>query len=287
LAARVPVAIVAVFLAQRLTGAEAPPPPPTTPEVGGRFQVAADLGGGFFAHRGRPVPVSASLRIIPLAAVAGGRLRLGATAAVLVENPGLSAAAGPRLSVEVHRMGTSSDLARLYLGAEALAGSGDARLFGGFASVELPEVVAVTAYAGRETRRRSWRIELAIGATLHARRHAVRAGPRLLPLRTVYDAVWVSARTKLIAAMAGDARLRARLSSLLQDWVTFPPADGAAFGRALDAARLTALGSADLGLADIRRAAAASFPGETIDERAFVLTVLQSWRDTLVERGGR
>jgi hypothetical protein len=115
----------------------------------------------------------------------------------------------------------------------------------------------------------------------------VRAGPRLLPLRTVYDAVWVSARTKLIAAMAGDARLRARLSGLLQDWVTFPPADGAALGRALDAARLTVLGSADLGLADIRRAAEASFAGATIDERAFVLTVLQAWRDTLVERGRR
>src|SRR5689334_16326010 len=85
-------------VASASAGGRVPPIPTSPDETGWSFHLPVDLGAGAILGRGTPVPLAASLRVSPGVGFADDRLRLGATAAVFFRNPGLVAAAGPRLS---------------------------------------------------------------------------------------------------------------------------------------------------------------------------------------------
>jgi hypothetical protein len=266
-----------------LAGGRVPPLSTAPDETPWSFHLLVDLGAGAFLGRGVPVPLAASLRVSPSLAVLDDRLRLGATGAISFCDPGLEALVGPRVSVDVRRLraGDAGELARLQIGAEALRGKSHAQLLGAFARLELPEVVGFTAYLGRETERRDWRVELAIGAVFVRAHHEAPRARATEALASVYQSVWLKSRTKLMAAAAADPKMAERLAPCLRRFAHRAPAGEAALVRALQDAGLEVLAEGDLGLSDTRRSAWAEFPEEALDDHLFVLTVLDAWRNVL------
>jgi hypothetical protein len=86
-----------------------------------------DITQGFALGRGEPVPFAASARAhVGLGLGAGGRFRIGPSAAVLYQNPGWEAAAGARAALRVFSLNIPM-LSRwgVYLQAEQLYGTNE------------------------------------------------------------------------------------------------------------------------------------------------------------------
>jgi hypothetical protein len=89
--------------------------------------VPVDVTQGFTAGRGTPVPFTASARAyVGLGVGAGGRFRVGPSAAVLYTNPDWEVAAGARAALRVFSLNIPM-LSRwgVYLQAEQLYGTGE------------------------------------------------------------------------------------------------------------------------------------------------------------------
>jgi hypothetical protein len=130
-----------------------------------RFLLPLDVSQGAILGRGEPTPYTLSARLSPLLGLGpGATVRIGATGAVTYANPEWEVAGGGRIEVRVLRIGLEE--AGIFLGAEALRGTGDRTPISIFGLLDLAGVLRTGIVVGRDVCRDETLLEASVGADL-------------------------------------------------------------------------------------------------------------------------